>query len=96
MKCIIFGGAGFLGEHLGKALIENGHEVVVYDRASEKVETLKEKYPTINYQTGDFNSENNFNEIIDSNEIIFHLRQIDRSRKSAMAPAALTRKARHA
>ena len=73
MKCIIFGGAGFLGEHLGKALIENGHEVVVYDRASEKVETLKEKYPTINYQTGDFNSENNFNEIIDSNEIIFHL-----------------------
>lgn len=73
MKCIIFGGTGFLGEHLSKALLNEGHAVTVYDRASEKMEGLRKKYCGITYLTGDFVVENNFKKLIKEYEIIFHL-----------------------
>jgi UDP-glucose 4-epimerase len=32
MKCVLFGGAGFIGSHLAQRLIEAGHAVRVFDR----------------------------------------------------------------
>ena len=37
MKCLITGGAGFIGSHIVDALIEKGHEVVVIDNESSEV-----------------------------------------------------------
>ena len=31
MKILIFGGAGFLGTHLAKKLIQQGHKVTIFD-----------------------------------------------------------------
>jgi nucleoside-diphosphate-sugar epimerase len=34
IKCLITGGAGFIGSHLSGLLLDNGHEVVVVDNLS--------------------------------------------------------------
>ena len=34
MKCIVTGGAGFIGSHLAERLIKEGHEVIVLDNLS--------------------------------------------------------------
>jgi nucleoside-diphosphate-sugar epimerase len=39
MKILITGGLGFIGTHLEKALIKNGHDVTIYDR--ERVDRQK-------------------------------------------------------
>jgi UDP-glucose 4-epimerase len=38
MKYLITGGCGFIGSHIAEALLENGHEVVVYDNLSSGYE----------------------------------------------------------
>jgi UDP-glucose 4-epimerase len=37
MKCLVTGGAGFIGSHIVDSLIEKGHEVVVIDNESSEV-----------------------------------------------------------
>src|SRR4051812_15961649 len=44
MKCLVTGGAGFIGSHIQDRLIELGHEVLVVDNLrSGKKENLNEK-----------------------------------------------------
>ena len=44
MKCLITGGAGFIGSNLADQLIENGHEVVIIDNLSSgKKENINKK-----------------------------------------------------
>ncbi len=42
MKCLVTGGAGFIGSHLTELLMENGHDVIVVDNlTSGRLENLK-------------------------------------------------------
>lgn len=42
MKIVLAGGTGFLGRHLGRALLDAGHEVTVLSRNPEKVSSISE------------------------------------------------------
>ena len=43
-KCLVVGGAGFIGSNLVDKLIEDGHEVVIIDNLSTgKKENINEK-----------------------------------------------------
>jgi len=50
MKCLIAGGAGFIGSHLADALIDEGHEVVSIDNLLiGKVENIKHLSSNTNF-----------------------------------------------
>lgn len=40
MRIVVAGGTGFLGRHISRALIDNGHEVTVLTRAPDKVSKI--------------------------------------------------------
>ena len=42
MRCLITGGAGFLGSHLTDRLLEGGHEVVIFDNLTTGREDCRE------------------------------------------------------
>lgn len=72
-KCLVLGGAGFLGIHLCKNLCEQGYEVTVYNRSSTRLDSLKKRFPQICILEEDFSIQNNFEEILMNIDIVFHL-----------------------
>lgn len=73
MKCLVFGGAGFLGIHLCKKLYEQGYEVIIYNRSSTRLEIFKKKFPLLKIIERDFSVEKDFNHILTNIDIVFHL-----------------------
>jgi UDP-glucose 4-epimerase len=76
MRCLITGGAGFIGSHLSERLLRLGHDVIVIDDLStgsiENISSFR-SHPAF-----DFHSESIFNrrlmaELVDFSDMVFHL-----------------------
>src|SRR4051812_34415120 len=75
-RILITGGAGFVGSHLGDALLERGHQVRVYDNLTKQVHP--EGAPTylspdIEFIQGDMRDGERLAAALSGIDIVFHL-----------------------
>lgn len=66
-KVLILGGNGFIGSNLGQVLTEQGYNVTSFDR-----EFPKEMLENVRYLKGDFFDELTLEELIKSQDIVYH------------------------
>lgn len=73
MKCLILGGAGFIGSHLAQGLLAAGHQVTIFDRPNLVLppELLADK--RIEWLEGDFLNEDDLARVVPGSEVIFQL-----------------------
>ena len=85
MKCIVTGGAGFVGTNLVKRLLKDGHEVVSLDNYSTgKKENEQEG---CRYFDVDLSKVSNYDEFISSVDVIFHIGALARIQPSLTDPS---------
>ena len=73
-RCLILGGAGFLGVNLVYSLLKRGkYHVRVYNRESSHLNRLSRLFPELDVVVGDFVSERRFPSILEDTDIVFHL-----------------------
>ena len=79
-KCLVTGGAGFIGSHLVEACLEKGFKVLVIDDLSTgKKENLPLDHPHLEFRRGDIRDRTLLGDIRDSHPditYIFHLAAI--------------------
>lgn len=73
MKCLILGGAGFIGSHLIEALLAGGHTVRIFDRPRSIVPPEPGENPLIEWCEGDFVNENDIARAMPGIDAVFHL-----------------------
>jgi UDP-glucose 4-epimerase len=73
-KILVTGGAGFIGSHVVKMLLERGHEVTVLDNLTTgKMERLLDVIDKITFVKGDILEENLIKKIIKGFDAVVHL-----------------------
>jgi len=76
MKCIIFGGAGFIGSYLAKSLLLQGGEVTVFDSLyTGKMENIAEckSSPDFKFIKADMRNLDEVKKAVAGHDIIYHL-----------------------
>ena len=83
MRCLVTGGAGFIGSNLVDRLIDDGHDVVIVDNLSTgKVENINKKAKFHNIDI----SKDNFHSIFEGVDVVFHLAALARVQPSIDEP----------
>ena len=73
MKYVVTGGAGFVGNHLVKLLVKEGHKVIVIDNLHKgKKENLQSVLPKIQFEEIDIRDYNSLEEILKNIDGVFH------------------------
>ena len=72
MKCLVLGGAGFIGSHVVDALVSAGNSVTVFDRPNISLENLKNSIDDISIIQGDLCNPTDVEEVIQGIDLIYH------------------------
>ena len=73
MKFVITGGAGFIGSHIAKHLVEKNHDVVVVDNLSRgRLENLSKIKEQIEFKKMDILDFDSLKDVISNSDGIFH------------------------
>jgi UDP-glucose 4-epimerase len=73
MKCLILGGAGFLGSHLCEGLLAAGCSVRIFDRSNIDTGNIAHVLDRIELYEGDFSDRSHYARITQGIDIAFHL-----------------------
>ena len=73
MKYVVTGGAGFVGNHLVKLLVKEGHEVIVIDNLHKgKKENLESVLSKIQFEEIDIRNYDGLGKILKNIDGVFH------------------------
>ncbi|QIN77703.1 NAD-dependent epimerase/dehydratase family protein [Rubrobacter marinus] len=86
MKCLITGGAGFIGSTVVRHLLERGHDVTVLDNFSTGYEANLEPYSEARLVRGDIRDAEAVSGAVAGNEAVFHLAASVGNKKSIDEP----------
>jgi len=88
-RFLVTGGAGFIGSHLVRALLEDGHEVVVLDDLSTgHRRNLDIAEGRISFVEGDIRDLSTVQRAVDGSEVVFHQAALPSVPRSVRDPAA--------
>lgn len=86
-NCLVTGGAGFIGSHLVKGLVERGDRVRVLDNLSEgKLENLAGVLDQVELIRGDLRNEDDVGKAVKGIETIYHQAALRSVPKSVLEP----------
>lgn len=88
MKCVIFGGAGFIGSHLAQRLLEAGHAVRVFDLQDRGRAGGIPRAREIEWVRGDFLDRGSVRDALSGCQAVFHLAWTTLPKSSNDNPAA--------
>ena len=73
MKCVVLGGAGFLGSHLTDTLLAAGHEVRVFDRPNVMLAKTLTRSHEVEWVEGDFLNKKDLAAALSGCDVVYHL-----------------------
>lgn len=73
MKCLVLGGAGFIGSHLAQGLLAEGHGLRIFDRPNLVLPPELRSDPRIEWFEGDFLNQDDLARVVPGSDVIFHL-----------------------
>ncbi len=73
MKCIIFGGGGFIGSTIADKLLAEGHHVKIFERPRVPQYRIFSKEEKIEWVSGDFSSSHDIAKAINGMDAVLHL-----------------------
>lgn len=73
MRCLVTGGAGFIGSNLAKALVDDKHEVTVLDDLSSGYRANLAALPHVRFIEGDIRDQKSVSRAMRGQEVLFHL-----------------------
>jgi UDP-glucose 4-epimerase len=72
-KCIIYGGAGFIGSHIADDLLQHKLDVTIFDKLNASKRNIEHIYRKIKYLEGDFNNKVDISSSIKGHDYAIHL-----------------------
>lgn len=73
MRCVIFGGGGFIGSTIADRLLRDGHELRIFERPRVEPYRKFTESERVEWVTGDLQSTHDVNDVIDGVDVVLHM-----------------------
>ena len=73
MKCVIFGGGGFIGSAIADRLLRDGHQLRIFERPRVMPYRVFDQGENVEWVTGDVLSTHDVHDAISGTDVVFHL-----------------------
>ena len=71
-RCLVLGGAGFIGSHICEALLRAGHQVRIFTRPGQDTPQLRRVLEGADWIPGDFTSPERLGRLVEGVDVVIH------------------------